>query len=107
MCQILDFNAINTIVTDIECNIRIDRLPCVVVRNISTGPYHDPRAVCISWYCPPYQLLLYSMILKECCFTVLKQFSLKFWKLENWNEIVFVFTNAYLVIMLYNSFDLN
>ena len=27
ICQILVFNAINTIVTDIECNIRIDRLP--------------------------------------------------------------------------------
>jgi hypothetical protein len=27
MCQILFFNAINTIVTDMECNIRIDRLP--------------------------------------------------------------------------------
>ena len=27
MCQILVFNAINTVVTDIECNIRIDRLP--------------------------------------------------------------------------------
>jgi hypothetical protein len=25
--QILVFNAINTIVTDMECNIRIDRLP--------------------------------------------------------------------------------
>ena len=24
MCQLLDFNAINTIVTDIECNIRIN-----------------------------------------------------------------------------------
>jgi hypothetical protein len=19
------------------------------------GPYHDPRAVCLSWYCTPYQ----------------------------------------------------
>jgi hypothetical protein len=27
MCQILVFNAINTIVTDMELNIRIDRLP--------------------------------------------------------------------------------
>ena len=27
MFQILVFNAINTIVTDMECNIRIDRLP--------------------------------------------------------------------------------
>jgi hypothetical protein len=27
MCQTLVFNAINTIATDIECNIRIDRLP--------------------------------------------------------------------------------
>ena len=26
MCQILVFNAINTIVTDMECNIMIDRL---------------------------------------------------------------------------------
>jgi len=25
---------------------------------ISTGPYHDPMAVCLSWYCPPYQWLL-------------------------------------------------
>ena len=34
-------------------------------------------------------------------------FSLKFWKLENWNEILFVFTNVYQVIwthyFLYNS----
>ena len=75
------------IVTDMEGNIRIDRLPkgrgtdqwkwyclsrnCprVVVRTsgndiawacgsgniISTSPYHDPWAVCLSWYCPTYQ----------------------------------------------------
>jgi len=29
MCQILVFNAINTIVTDMEVNIRIYRLPLV------------------------------------------------------------------------------
>jgi hypothetical protein len=22
------------------------------------GPYHTPRTVCLSWYCPPYQYLL-------------------------------------------------
>jgi len=37
------------IVTDMEGNIRIYRLPK------SRGPYHDPRAVCLSWYCTPYQ----------------------------------------------------
>jgi hypothetical protein len=61
MCQILVFNAINTIVTDIECNIRINRLPLGLVWTsgnyialssgsgniISTGPYHDPWAICI------------------------------------------------------------
>jgi hypothetical protein len=61
VCQSLVFNVINTVVTDIyiEGNIRIDRLPlgpgtdCET--DISTGPYHDPWAVCISWYYPPYQ----------------------------------------------------
>ena len=43
MCQILVFNAINTIVTDMECNIRIDRLPLG-----RGGTDHDPWAVCIS-----------------------------------------------------------
>jgi hypothetical protein len=27
---------------------------------IFTGPYHDPWAVCISWYCHPCQWLLYK-----------------------------------------------
>jgi hypothetical protein len=39
MCQILVFNAINTIVTDMECNIRIDRLP------LGRGMDHDPWTV--------------------------------------------------------------
>jgi len=57
--QILVFNAINTIVTDMEGNIRMDRLPlgrdtdretdiCLAFGSgniISTGPYHDPWAV--------------------------------------------------------------
>jgi hypothetical protein len=63
------FNSIKTIVTDIEGNIRIYRLPSGRGTNheidislasgsgkiIFTGPYHDPWAVCISRYCPPYQ----------------------------------------------------
>jgi hypothetical protein len=54
VCQILVFNAINTKVTDVEGNIRIDRLPlgrgtdCETDISlasgdiISTGLYHDP-----------------------------------------------------------------
>ena len=54
VCQILVFNAIHTIVTDMEGNIRIDRLPlghgtdCETDISlasgdiISTGLYHDP-----------------------------------------------------------------
>jgi len=38
---------IYTIVTDMEGNIRIYRLP--------KDPYHDPRPVCLSWYCTLYQ----------------------------------------------------
>ena len=30
-------------------NMRIHRLPK------GRGPYHDPRAVCLSWHCTPYQ----------------------------------------------------
>jgi hypothetical protein len=62
VCQVLVFNAINTIVTALEGNIRIDRLPkgedTYHETDISlasgsgniifTGPYHDPWAVCIS-----------------------------------------------------------
>jgi hypothetical protein len=58
------FNSINTIVTDIEGNIRIYRLPSGRGTNheidislasgsgkiMFTGPYHDPWAVCISRY---------------------------------------------------------
>ena len=40
MCQILVFNAINTIITDRECNIRIDRLP------LGRGTEQW------KWYCP-------------------------------------------------------
>ena len=53
MCQTLVFNAINTIATDIECNIRIDRLP--LGRGTDLGSWYGPWAVCISYYCPPYQ----------------------------------------------------
>ena len=63
------FNSINTIVADIEDNIRIYRLPSgrgtdheIYISLASgsgniifTGPYHERWAVCISWYCPPYQ----------------------------------------------------
>ena len=42
MCQILVFNAINTIVTDMECNVRIDRLPLGrVVRTLGQSAYPD------------------------------------------------------------------
>ena len=41
MCQILVFNAIHTIVTDMECIIRIDRLPLVnaTFNNISVNSF--------------------------------------------------------------------
>ena len=69
VCQILVLNVVNTIVTYMEGNIRKDRLPLghgtdretdISLTSdsgniISTGLYHDPWAVCISWYCPPYQ----------------------------------------------------
>jgi hypothetical protein len=42
VCQILVFNAINTIVTDMEGNIRIDRLPKGEDTYHETDPYHDP-----------------------------------------------------------------
>jgi len=68
VCQIL-VNVINTIVSDMEGNIRIDRLPFGHGMDretdnslaygsgniISNAPYHDSWAVCISWYCPPCQ----------------------------------------------------
>jgi len=55
-----------------ESNIRIDRLPKgrgtdretdISLASgsdniISAGSYHDPRAVCLSWFLPPYQYLL-------------------------------------------------
>ena len=37
------------IVTDMEGNIRTYRLPK------GRGPYHDPRAIGLSWYCTLYQ----------------------------------------------------
>ena len=37
------------IVTDMEGNLMIYRLPK------GRGPYHDTRAVCLSWYCTLYQ----------------------------------------------------
>ena len=62
VCQIQVFNAINTIFTDMDDNIRIDRLSLghgadrgtdILLASgsgniISTGQYHDPWAVCIS-----------------------------------------------------------
>jgi hypothetical protein len=40
--QILVFNAINTIVTDMKCNIRIDRLPLGhEVRTLGQSAYPD------------------------------------------------------------------
>ena len=41
MCQILVFNAINTIVTDIECTIRIDRLPLSRGTDLGQSVYPD------------------------------------------------------------------
>ena len=41
MCQILVFNAINTIDTDIECNIRIDRMPLVRTTTLGKSVYPD------------------------------------------------------------------
>ena len=54
-----------TIVTDMEGNIRIYGLPtnqwrlyCRRQRKYQLhSPYHDPRAVCLFWYCPPYQYI--------------------------------------------------
>ena len=55
-----------TIITDMDGNIRIYGLPTDQWRLYSRrrlkyqlhGPYHDPMAVCLSWYCPPYQYIL-------------------------------------------------
>ena len=58
MCQILVFNAINTIVTDMKCNIRIDRLPMAraisfpLVRTTTLGQSVYPDiSLHISNYC--------------------------------------------------------
>jgi hypothetical protein len=65
MCQILVFNAINTIVTDMECNIRIDRLPLgrgtdqwkLYCPGLRFGQYH------FHWSVPrPLGSLYYSVI---------------------------------------------
>ena len=68
-CPTTDYHAIKLwynyiIVINMEGNSRIYRLPkgrgtdqwkwC----DLFHGSYHDPRAVCISWYCPLYQKLL-------------------------------------------------
>jgi hypothetical protein len=73
-CQFLVFNAISTIVTYMLGNIRIYKLPLGPSTDLETdislafgsdniisiSLYHDLWAVCISWYCPPYQWLLYN-----------------------------------------------
>jgi hypothetical protein len=58
MRQILVFNATNTVVTDIECNIRIDRLPLAraisfpLVRTTTQGQSVYPNiALYICDYC--------------------------------------------------------
>jgi hypothetical protein len=58
MCQILVFSAIHTIVTDIECNIRIDRLPL--------GRGTDQW----KWYCLSrrYNVFRHNKILIDCVF---------------------------------------
>jgi hypothetical protein len=62
VCQILVFNAINTIVTDMEGNIRIERQPLGRGTDRETDISLDSgsgnimsTAICISWYCLPYQ----------------------------------------------------
>ena len=73
MCQILVFNAINTIVTDIECNIRINRLPlgrgmdqwklyCPLLR---LGQYH------FHWSVPRPLGSLYTLILPSISVTII------------------------------------
>ena len=55
-----------TIITDMDGNIRIYGLPTDQWRLYCRrrlkyqlhGPYHDPMAICLSWYCPPYQYIL-------------------------------------------------
>ena len=69
MCQILIFNAINTIVTDMECNIRIYRLPlgrgtdqwkwyCTHLRTTTLGQsvYPDIALHIINYYTINYSL---------------------------------------------------
>ena len=69
MCQILVFNAINTIVTDIKGNIRIYKLPLGPSTDLETdislalgsdniisiSLYHDPWAVCIIYLLTGYE----------------------------------------------------
>ena len=53
-----------TIITDMDGNIRIYGLPTDQRRLYCRrrlkyqlhGPYHDPMAVCLSWYCPPFNI---------------------------------------------------
>ena len=69
MCQILVFNAINTIVTDMEGNISIYKLPLGPSTDLETdislafgsdniisiSLYHDPWAVCIIYLLTGYE----------------------------------------------------
>ena len=54
MCQIPVFNAIHTIVTDMECNIKIDRLP--------VGRGTDQW----KWYCPPERWFCNKLSANKC-----------------------------------------
>jgi hypothetical protein len=69
VCQILVFNAINTIVTDMKGNIRIYKLPLGPSTDLETdislafgsdniisiSLYHDPWAVCIIYLLTGYE----------------------------------------------------
>jgi len=77
VCQILVFNLISTMVTDMKGIIRIDRLPlglgtdlwkwyCTRLRpyHFHFSSYHDPWAVCISWILPSISVTI--IYVNEC-----------------------------------------
>jgi hypothetical protein len=100
MCQILVFNAINTIVTDMELNIRIDRLPLGRGTDRGQSVYPDIAlhisnyymhicCFCLALYCkvvPPFSGYILYDIYCFCTIYSQKKVTLPYNTMQNKNS---------------------
>jgi hypothetical protein len=117
VCQILVFNAINTIVTDMKGNIRIYKLPLGPSTDLEThislafgsdniisiSLYHDPWAVCIIYLLTGYEGIASLLSLRHWLLNEAKPRSIV--RVEGTTNLLFPNTQSISILLYRKTLD--